>query len=52
MSDGVPSPADSGSLIHNPGKYDDRIPRRVDYRPYHRVFNVGFRITCYQRTDF
>jgi len=42
---------DTGGKIARGGSFYDRPKRcttasRVDYRPYHKVFNVGFRVVC------
>jgi len=41
----------AGRMFVGGGSWRDRPHRatagfRLDYRPYHKVFNVGFRVTC------
>jgi len=44
--------SDAGRAVACGGSFYDRPKRctansRVDYQPYHKVFNVGFRVICY-----
>lgn len=48
--------AQDGRMIVRGGSWRDRPHRatasyRLDYRPYHRVFNVGFRVVCQIDTE-